>query len=146
MSYNSAGRGPIRRAEVGDYDDPNLTVKEIGMSMQSEGKDAKGRNYDQLTKDGSSSAGTMGSGATGDIGRMSGDVDTGTPGNAREGGAGGAQSDARTDDLLSSDADDERRQGYRPSEPGAVETGLEGVGNKVGGNPGNRQSNKDGQQ
>ena len=125
---------------------PYLTVKEIGMSMQSEGKDAKGRNYDQVTKDGSSSAGSMGAGATGDIGRMSGDGDKGTPGNAREGGAGSAQSDARTDDLLSSGADDERRQGYRPSEPGAVETGLEGVGNKVGGNPGNRQSNKDGQQ
>ena len=116
------------------------------MTMQSEGKDAKGRNYDQVTKDGTSSAGTMGTGGTGDIGRMSGDVDTGTPGKAREGGAGSAQSDARTDDLLSPGADEERRQGYRPSEPGAVETGLEGVGNKVGGNPGNRQSNQDGQQ
>jgi hypothetical protein len=135
MSYNSAGRGPIRRAEVRDYDDPYFTVKEIGMSMQSEGKDAKGRNYDQVTKDGSSSAGTMGTGGTGDIGRVSGDADTGS-----------AQSDARTDDLLSAGTDEERRQGYRPSEPGAVETGLEGVGNKVGGNPGNRQSNKDGQQ
>lgn len=111
---------------------PNLTVKEIGMSMQSEGKDAKGRNYDQATKDGTSSAGSVGTGGTGDIGRMSGD-------------AGSAQSDARTDDLLSSGTDEERRQAYRPSEPGAVETGLEGVGNKIGGNPGNRQSNKDGQ-
>jgi len=146
MSYNSAGRGPIRRAEVRGYDDPNLTVKETGMSMQSEGKDAKGRNYDQVTKDGSSSAGTMGAGGTGDIGRMAGDIDTGTPGNAREGGAGSTQSDARTDDLLTSGTDEERRQGYRPSEPGAVETGLEGVGNKIGGNPGNRQANKDGQQ
>ncbi len=104
------------------------------MSMQSEGKDAKGRNYDQVTKDGSSSAGSVGAGGTGDIGRMSGDADRGTPG------------DARTDDLLTSGTDEERRQGYRPSEPGAVETGLEGVGNKIGGNPGNRQSNKDGQQ
>ena len=116
------------------------------MSMQSEGKDAKGRNYDQVTKDGTSSAGTMGTGGTGDIGRMSGDTETGTPGNAREGGAGSAQSDSRTDDLLTSGTDEERRQGYRPSEPGAVETGLEGVGNKIGGNPGNRQSNKGGQQ
>ncbi|MGJ7917114.1 hypothetical protein ACI48D_16780 [Massilia sp. LXY-6] len=116
------------------------------MSMQSEGKDAKGRNYDQVTKDGSSSAGSLGTGGTGDIGRMSGDVDTGTPGNARDGGAGNSQSDARTDDLLTSGTEEERCQGYRPSEPGAVETGLEGIGNKIGGNPGNRQSNPDGQE
>jgi hypothetical protein len=105
------------------------------MSMQSEGKDVKGRNYDQVTKDGGSSAATMGSGGTGDIGRMSGDA-----------GAGSAQSDVRTDDLLAGDAEEERRQGYRPSEPGAVETGLEGVGNKVGGDPGNRQSKPGGGQ
>lgn len=105
------------------------------MSMQSEGKDAKGRNYDQVTKDGTGSAASMGTGGTGDIGRMAGDLD-----------AGNAQSDARTDDILTSGTDEERRQGYRPSEPGAVETGLEGVGNKIGGNPGNRQSDKDGQQ
>ena len=37
------------------------------MSMQSEGKDAKGRNYDQVTKDGSGSAASMGAGGTGDV-------------------------------------------------------------------------------
>jgi hypothetical protein len=118
----------------------NVTEKEIGMSMQSEGKDAKGRNYDQVTKNGTGSAASVGTGGTGDIGRMSGDVDTGTPGNAREGGAGNAQSDARTDDLMTSGTEQERKQGYRPSEPGAIETGLEGIGNKVGGDAGNRQS------
>ncbi|MGZ3276458.1 MAG: hypothetical protein ACXU8Z_22065 [Caulobacteraceae bacterium] len=100
------------------------------MSMQSEGEDAKGRNYDQVTKDGSSSAASMGTGGTGDVGRMSG-----------EAAAGNAQSDTRTDDLLDRGADQERGQGFRPSQPGAVETGLEGIGNKIGGNPGNRQAN-----
>jgi hypothetical protein len=99
------------------------------MSMQGEGKDAKGRNYDQVTKDGSSSAGSMGTGGTGDVGRMSGEAQ-----------AGNAQSDARTDDLMTSDTEQEQRQGFRPSEPGAVETGLEGIGTRIGGNPGNRQS------
>jgi hypothetical protein len=103
--------------------------------MQSEGKDAKGRNYDQVTKDGTSSAGSLGTGGTGDIGRMSGDVDGGTPGNAREGGAGNAQSGTRTDDWLTSGTEQERQQGFRPSEPGAVRTGMEGIGK-----PGNRQS------
>jgi hypothetical protein len=104
------------------------------MSMQSEGKDAKGRNYDQATKGGSSSAGSMGAGGTGDIGRMSGRVE-----------GGNAQAESRTDDLMTSDTEQEQRQGFRPSEPGAVETGLEGIGTRIGGNPGNRQSGKDGQ-
>jgi hypothetical protein len=97
------------------------------MSMQSEGKDAKGRNYDQVTKDGTSSAGSLGTGGTGDIGRMSGGADSGSPGNA--------QSGTRTDDWLTSDTEQERQQGFRPSEPGAVRTGMEGIG-KLG----NRQS------
>jgi hypothetical protein len=110
-----------------------LAEKEIGMSMQSEGKDAKGRNYDQVTKDGTSSAGSMGTGGTGDIGRMSGEV-----------AAGNAQSASRTDDLMTSDTEQEQRQGFRPSAPGAVGTGLEGIGSKIGGNPGNRQAGKGG--
>jgi hypothetical protein len=122
-----------------DYHELNLKVKlklkEIAMSMQSEGKDAKGRNYDQVTKDGTSSAGSMGTGGTGDIGRMSGDVDAGTPGNAREGGAGNKQSDARTDDWLTSGTDQEREQGFRPSDPEAMRTGMEGIARA-----GNRQS------
>ena len=35
------------------------------MSMQSEGNNAKGRDYDRVTKDGTSSAGTLGVGGTG---------------------------------------------------------------------------------
>ena len=109
------------------------------MSMQSEGKNAKGRNYDQVTKDGTSSAATMGTGGTGDIGRMSGDVDAGTPGNAREGGAGNQQSDVRSDDLLTSGSEQERQQGYRPSNPKAMKTGMEGIADLNSSKPGNRQ-------
>jgi hypothetical protein len=87
------------------------TAQENTMSMQSEGKDAKGRNYDQVTKDGTSSAGSLGAGGTGDIA---------TPGNA--------QSQTRTDDWLTSDTEHERQQGFRPSEPGAIRTGMEGIG------------------
>lgn len=101
----------------------NVYVKENGMSMQNEGKDAKGRNYDQITKDGTGSVASMGTGGTGDIGRMSGD-----PGNA--------QSETRTDDWLSTgteqEQEKEQRQGFRPSEPGAVKTGMEGIANSSG--------------
>jgi hypothetical protein len=116
-----------------------VTVKEIGMSMQSEGKNAKGRNWDQATKNGSSSAATTGAGGTGDIGRMSGNVGAGTPGKAGEGRPGNAQSDTRTDDWLSSGTEQEREQGFRPSDPEALKTGMEGIGNLSGGKAGNRQ-------
>src|SRR5438128_3771873 len=52
-----------------DYHGNHRKAQENGMSMQSEGKDAKGRNYDQVTKDGSSAAGTLGAGGTGDVDR-----------------------------------------------------------------------------
>lgn len=103
------------------------------MATQDQGKDVKGRSYEQITKDGTSSAGTMGTGGTGDVGRMSG-----------ERAADSAQADVRTDDLTAPDADREQRQGYRPGEPGQLETGMEGIGNKVGGNAGNRQSGESG--
>ena len=98
------------------------------MSMQSEGKDAKGRNYDQATKDGTSSAGSMGTGGTGDIGRMSGET-----------GAGNAQSETRTDDWLSRGTEEERDKNFRPSDPGAIKTGMEGIADG-----GNRQSGDNG--
>jgi hypothetical protein len=86
------------------------------MSNQSESRDPKGRSYEQVTKDGTGSAASVGTGGTGDIGRMSG-----------EAGAGNSQSDTRTDDLMSSDSDQEQRQGFRPSDPGAMKTGMEGI-------------------
>ena len=128
MSYKPDGRLPNFRRQMPDYDEHNINVKEIGMSMQSEGKDAKGRNYDQVTKNGTSSAATMGTGGTGDIGRMSGDAD-----------AGNRQSDVRSDDLLSPDAEQEGKQGYRPGNPEAIKTGMEGIADLNGSKSGNRQ-------
>ena len=101
------------------------------MAMQSEGKDAKGRNYDQVTKDGTSSAGTLGTGGTGDIGRASGtNAQSDTGGNLQRG---------RTDDLLSNDADRDS-EGYVGEEAGELQTGLGGMGSLSTGNAGSRQS------
>jgi hypothetical protein len=97
------------------------------MSMQSEGKDAKGRNYGQVTKDGTSAAGTLGAGGTGDSG-TSARSDTG--GNLQKG---------RTDDLLSNDADRDG-EGYVGEEAGELQTGLGGIGSLSTGNAGSRQS------
>lgn len=101
------------------------------MSMQSEGKDAKGRNYDQVTKDGTSSAGSLGTGGTGDIGKMSGT-------NAQSDGAGNRQQ-GRADDLLSNDAERDSG-GYVREEAGELQTGLGGIGSLSTGNAGSRQS------
>ena len=107
------------------------------MSMQSEGKDAKGRNYDQVTKDGTSSAGSLGAGGTGDIGRMSGT-------NAQSDGAGNQQQ-GRADDLLSNDAERDSG-GYVREEAGELQTGLGGIGSLSTGNAGSRQAGDDTQQ
>ena len=101
------------------------------MAMQSEGKDAKGRSYDQVTKDGTSSAGTLGTGGTGDSGRASGT-------NARSDTGGNLQR-GRTDDLLSNDADRDS-EGYVGEEAGELQTGLGGMGSLSTGNAGSRQS------
>lgn len=100
------------------------------MSMQSEGKDAKGRNYDQVTKDGTSSAGSLGAGGTGDIGKMSGTNAQSDGGNMQQG---------RADDLLSNDAERDS-EGYVREEAGELQTGLGGIGSLSTGNAGSRQS------
>lgn len=97
------------------------------MSMQSEGKDATGRNYDQVTKDGTSSAGTLGVGATG----TNAQSDTG--GNLQKG---------RADDLLSNDAERDS-EGFVGEEAGELQTGLGGIGSLSTGNAGSRQSDDD---
>ena len=53
-------------------------------TMQSDGKDAKGRSYDQITRSGTSSAGSMGAGGTGDIGKP-GSEQAGQGGNLQAG-------------------------------------------------------------
>lgn len=102
------------------------------MSMQSEGKDAKGRNYDNVTKNGSTSAGTLGAGGTGDVGRMA------EAGNNQLAGGGNAQADIRTDDLLS-DGSDADRGGFVGEEAGELQTGMGGIGSLSTGNAGSRQ-------
>lgn len=85
------------------------------MSMQNEGKDTKGRNYDQVTKDGAGSVASAGAGGTGDIGSMgSQHNDWGRS----DVGSGNQQSGGRTDDLLSPGSDQEQGQGFKPDGEG----------------------------
>ena len=97
------------------------------MSMQSEGNHTKGRNYDQVTKDGTSSAGTLGGGGTGT--------------NARS-DTGGSLQKGRADDLLSNDADRDS-EGFVGEEAGELQTALGGIGSLSTGNAGSRQSDED---
>jgi hypothetical protein len=101
------------------------------MSMQSEGKDAKGRNYDQVTKDGTSSAGSLGVGGTGTADRGT-NAQSDTGGNLQQG---------RADDLLSDDAERDS-EGYVGEEAGELQTGLGGIGSLSTGNAGSRQSDE----
>ncbi|MEH6434500.1 hypothetical protein [Massilia sp. DD77] len=117
------------------------------MAMQSGDKDSKGRSYDQLTRDGTSSAGTMGTGGTGDIGRMSGNAQT------EQGGQGGNQQAGRTDDLLAggSEAECADRGFRRDSKEGQLDVGMGGMakakpGSASGAGDGNRQSGELNQQ
>lgn len=107
--------------------------------MQQDSKDTKGRSYDQITKDGSTSAGTMGTGATGDVGAMPPDS-----GSAQRAGQGGMQSGGRTDDLLAGGANDEQSDtGFQSGnqQQGGVDVGLGGMSRQ-----GNRQSGELNQQ
>lgn len=104
------------------------------MSMQSEGKDKKGRNYDQVARDGSSAAGTLGTGGTGDVDR---ELTANRSGNAQ----GESQQRGRTDDLLARDEESAQREGFMPSEEaGELQTGLGGIESLSTGKAGNRQS------
>lgn len=108
------------------------------MARQSEDKDARqgarGRDYDRVSKDGSSAAGTLGTGGTGDIDR---EWTAKQPGNRQR---GEAQRQGRTDDLLSTDTGDAQR-GFTPSkEAGELQTGLGGIESLSTGHAGNRQS------
>lgn len=100
------------------------------MSMQSEGKDAKGRNYQQVT-DGSTSAASMGAGSTGDVGAIPGTATRqgDQPGNSQE----ALDAAGRTDDLLAGGSNEEQSdQGFQGV------AGQQGSQTKAG--TGNRQS------
>jgi hypothetical protein len=107
------------------------------MSMQSEGKGAQGRNYDQATKDGTGSIGAVGAGGTGGAG------DTrAMPGQGpiAAGASAGNQQRGRTDDLLSGGSDSDRDEGFIGEEAGELQTGMAGIGSLSTGNAGSRQS------
>jgi hypothetical protein len=101
-----------------------LTNEENDMSTYDDKKDAQGRSWDQITKNGTSSAGSMGVGGTGDSGKLD--------------HTASQQSDTRTDDLLDDGSSQEGQAGFQSS-GGRVDTGLEGMG-KQGGTQGNKQS------
>jgi hypothetical protein len=103
--------------------------EENSMSTDEDKKGARGRSWDQVTKDGTSSAGSMGVGGTGDSGKLSSD--------------GSQQSAGRTDDLLDDGTSQTGDKGFSSGGP-KVETGLEGMG-KQGGAQGNRQSGQPGE-
>ena len=101
------------------------------MSMQSEGKDAKGRNYDQITN-GSTSAGSMGSGSTGEVGAIPGQdsAQDAKPGNEQSGDAG------RTDDLLAGGSSDEASdKGFQGESGQQGSQSVAGTGNRQAGEP-----------
>jgi hypothetical protein len=77
------------------YDVTMLTNEENIMSTQDDKKDVQGRSWDQITQNGTSSAGSVGVGGTGDSGKLQ-----------RE---GSGQSASRTDDLLDDGPDRARR-------------------------------------
>lgn len=99
------------------------------MSTNDDKKDAKGRSWDQITKNGTGSAASVGVGGTGDSGKLQGDASQ--------------QSAGRTDDLLDDGSSQEGAKGFASS-GGRVDTGLEGMG-KQGGAQGNRQSGQQNQ-
>ena len=95
------------------------------MSTSTDKQDAQGRSWDQVTKNGTSSAGSMGAGGTGD---------------KLDQGGQGRQSATRTDDLLTDGCDRDADGEAFHSSGGRVETGLEGIGSMTGAGAGNRQS------
>jgi hypothetical protein len=113
------------------------------MSMQNEGKDAKGRNWDQVTRDGSSSAGSMGVSGTGNVGDW-GHVDVESlPGVQQQARQQSQQQATRTDDLLTDGSERDQEAGFVGEEAGELQTGMNGIGSLATGNAGNRQAARD---
>ena len=100
--------------------------------MQNEGKE-KGRDLYQKTHDGTTSAGTMGTGSTGHVGTKEGYDEAAH--------TGGMQSGGRTDDLLAGGSEaDQNDQGFASGErTGELQTGMGDMGSLSGGVGGNRQ-------
>lgn len=103
-----------------------------GTIMQNEGKE-KGRDLYQKTHDGTTSAGSMGTGSTGHVGTKEGYDEAAH--------TGGMQSGGRTDDLLAGGSEAEQNdQGFASGErTGELQTGMGDMGSLTGGSRGNRQ-------
>jgi hypothetical protein len=106
--------------------------REGTVGSESQDKQVKGRNYDQVTKDGNSSVGTLGAGSTGPA-----------SGSSTQAGRSGNKQDARTDDLLSDGSSKDRGDGFVHEEAGELQTGMAGIGSLSTGNAGSRQSDDD---
>jgi hypothetical protein len=107
---------------------------------QNDNQDIQGRKFDQVTRDGSSSAGSVGAGGTGDIDKLQG-VDPAGGANPRL--DEGMQSGGRTDDLLSGGVDaGQEAQGFKGGRrPGSGDKQEGDRGAETGdSNPGNRQA------
>ncbi|WUR14691.1 hypothetical protein E7V67_006170 [[Empedobacter] haloabium] len=106
--------------------------------MQNEGKE-KGRDLYQKTHDGTTSAGSMGTGATGHVGTKEGYDEAAHAG-------GNQQSGGRTDDLLSdgSDSQLDDRGFASGNRSGDLDPGMGGMGSLSRGG-GNRQQQGDAQ-
>jgi hypothetical protein len=91
----------------------------------------KARNWDQATRDGSSSAASVGVAGTGDVADL-GHVDVGS-----------RQKATRTDDLLTDGSERDQEAGFVGEEAGELQTGMAGIGSLSTGNAGNRQSTRD---
>ncbi len=108
--------------------------------MQKDNK-PKGRDLYQQTKDGTTSAGSMGTGATGSTGT---NESYDSP-NQATGSVGGMQSGGRTDDLLAGGSEAEQNDlGFASGErTGELQTGMSDLGNAARGGA-NRQSGDSG--
>lgn len=99
-------------------------------------EDKAGRKLEQITKDGTGSAATMGTGGTGRTG-----TDEGYDEAAHRPWEGSRQSAGRTDDLLSDGSEADRDgQGFAGERAGDLVEGTADNGNRAGSGAGNLQS------
>ena len=107
------------------------------MSTNNEDKDVKGRNWDQITG-GTTSAATMGAGATGDIAATAEKKDSGQNVQSEQGG--GSQQAGRTDDLLAGGSGEEQADvGFQGKSGEQGSQSAAGTGNRQAGTDAGRQ-------
>ncbi len=109
--------------------------------MQNQGKDNQGRPLEQTTRDGTSSAATLGTGATGDK-QPGSSTDAGYDEAVRTPWNSSSPQPGRTDDLLSpGSAADQNGEGFVGGEGTQdISDKTSDRGSRTGAGPGNRQS------